>query len=32
MIAANKHLETSELTFKDLAEITARWIVEVAGA
>ena len=32
VIAANKRLETSELTFKDLAEIAARWVVQVAGA
>jgi hypothetical protein len=31
-IAAAKQLELSELTFKDLAEIAARWVVDESGA
>jgi len=31
-ISANQRLEVSELTFKDLAEIAAQWIVHESGA
>ena len=31
LIAAKKRLEVSELTFKDLAEISARWVVQAAN-
>jgi hypothetical protein len=32
MIAAKQRLDAAELTFKDLAAIAARWVVDVSGA